>query len=460
MTRTPRLLFCLALLLLAQPVAGPALAGSEERRVTLDFADAPLEDALRVLFQGRPYAFTLDPGLEDCRVTMDLRDVTFQQVLRSVTLMLDLLCEKKGNVYHIYRKPQAEIEAEEEAARKAHEERKRDWETKQQMLYWTDYGGQAQLRLRVFPYPGNEKVLWRSPGNVGLVSVCLPSPSYQWVAFEWDYQWFVVRVPDGESMRIGKDSTFAAGVWRDDHTLALLTARAAPGAQALRASEFSYDAETGDLVQSKADVGDYAGARAGFLESSYAEQIGLLRSLIKGAGGKFGLGLVLPIRDREAAAAVLRGAGYRHYGLPRAPLPSSKAAFSPDGRYLATTTGADAVFILLIHQWSRAGGKETEYSASVSEVIPVTKLVAYEGISLYDLRWSPDSKHLTFTETHYYPSRFHAPDIGGDRPEPPSSTNLVRMFSFEDRTTRTVVVGENPFLLPKSPLQPMDTPWR
>ena len=460
MTRTSWLLLGLALIVFVQAAAGAATEGQPDRPLTLHFTDAPLGNVLRALFRDTPYSFTLDPDLEQRRVTITLREVAFGHALRAITGMHDLLYEKEGNVYHIYRRPQAEIEAREEAARKAYEEEKREWETKQQMLYWTDYGGQAQLRLRAFPYPGDEKVLWRSPGNVGTVSACLPSPTYEWVAFEWSYQWFVVRVPDGESMPIGKDLSVGAVVWRDDHTLALLAARPMPGTQASRASEFSYDAETGDLVQSKADMGDYAGGGAGFLESAYAEQIGLLRSLIKGAGGEFGLGLMLPISTHEAAAAVLRGAGYREYGLSGILLPRPKAAFSPDGAYLAVTTGADAVFILLIHHWPRAEGKEMEYSASANEVIPLTKLVAYEGTSVQDLRWSPDSEYLTFTESHYYPSSFHAPDLGGGHPEPPSSTDLVRMFSFEGRETRTVVVGGNPFLLPKSVHLPMDGPWR
>jgi len=442
----------------APPVPAPSgtEAEDEEPRISVDFRDTPLPLALATLFEGSSYSYQLDaPDLKDLEVTLYLREVGLDQALRAITRMHRLVYRKEGSVYHISRRPEAEVEAEEEAARKAEEEDEREWETKEQMLYWTDYGGQAQLRLRAFPYPGNEKILWRSPGNAGAVSVCLPSPSYQWIALEWNDKWFIVRVPDGDGKRIAKDLSVSEVVWRDGHTLAVLTAE-----KESKAAEWEYDADSQKLTKVKSYPDDVRTARATMLKSAYAKEIGLLRKVIKGPEKDFGLGVPIPISDYEAAASILRSVGYRHLGISDIPLPRPKAAFSPDGEYLAVTTGADAVFILFIHEWPRPGGKEAEYNTSVSEVIPVSKLVAYEGVSIHDLRWSPDSEHLLFTESHYYPARFYAPDIGGDHPEPPTSTDLVRMFSFEDRETKTVVAGENAFLLPEAAHVPMRGPWR
>jgi len=442
----------------APPVPAPSgtEAEDEETRISVDFHDTPLSEALDTLFEGTGYSYQVeDPDLKDLEVTLYLSEGELDMAVRAVTLMHDLVYRKEGNVYHISRRPKAEIEAEAEAARKADEKEEREWQTKEQILYWTDYGGQAQLRLRAFPYPGNEKILWRSPGNTGAVSVCLPSPSYQWVVLEWDYKWFIVRVPDGEGKRIAKDLSVSEVVWRDGHTLALIA-----GDGDDKAAEWQYDAESDELIRVKSYPDDVWKTGASFLESAYAKEIGLLRKVIKGPEKDFGLGVPIPISDYEAAASILRSVGYRHYGISDIPLPRPKAAFSPDGEYLAVTTGADAVFILFVHERPRPGGKEAEYHTSVSEVIPVTKLVAYEGVSIHDLRWSPDSEHLLFTESHYYPSRFHAPDIGGDHPDPPTSTDLVRMFSLEDGKTATVVVGENAFLLPKSAHLPLQGPWR
>jgi type II secretory pathway component GspD/PulD (secretin) len=103
MTRTSCLLLGIALLLLAQPLAGPVAAQDEEHLFGVDFTDAPLEDVLRVLFQDRPYTFTLGPGLEDLRVTITLSNVTFTQALRAVLALHDLTYARSGNVYRIVR---------------------------------------------------------------------------------------------------------------------------------------------------------------------------------------------------------------------------------------------------------------------------------------------------------------------------------------------------------------------
>jgi hypothetical protein len=101
MTRISWLLFGLALLLLAQPLAGPAGVQGQERHFTLDFTDAPLGDVLRVVFHDTPYTFTLDSDLEQRRVTITLREVSFSHALRAILSLHDLTYTTSGGVYHI-----------------------------------------------------------------------------------------------------------------------------------------------------------------------------------------------------------------------------------------------------------------------------------------------------------------------------------------------------------------------
>jgi len=104
MTRPSWLLVGVALLLLAQAVAGPAGSQDQERRVTLSFTDTPLEEALRVLFHDTPYTFALDPDLANLRVTTAVRDVTFTQALGAILGPQFLTYQRLGDVYHVLRR--------------------------------------------------------------------------------------------------------------------------------------------------------------------------------------------------------------------------------------------------------------------------------------------------------------------------------------------------------------------
>jgi hypothetical protein len=84
MVRTSWFLLALALVVLTQAVAGSVGAQTEERRVSLEFTDAPLLEVLRVLFHDTPYAFSLDPGLEELRVTISVGDATFTEALCAI----------------------------------------------------------------------------------------------------------------------------------------------------------------------------------------------------------------------------------------------------------------------------------------------------------------------------------------------------------------------------------------
>ena len=81
-------------------------AQEEEKRVSLDVRDVTIQDALRLLFAGTDYGFTLEPGVSG-RLTAKLSNVTFSEALRVLLDTLDLTYRKEGNVYQIVRRPQA-----------------------------------------------------------------------------------------------------------------------------------------------------------------------------------------------------------------------------------------------------------------------------------------------------------------------------------------------------------------
>ena len=79
-------------------------AQMEERRITLDLRDAPLDDALRLLFRDTPYSYTLASGVSGT-VTLTLNDVTFSQALRAILEIHDLTYRREaGNLYVITRR--------------------------------------------------------------------------------------------------------------------------------------------------------------------------------------------------------------------------------------------------------------------------------------------------------------------------------------------------------------------
>ena len=113
-------------------------AQMEERRITLDLRDAPLDDALRLLFRDTPYSYTLAPGVSGT-VTLTLNDVTFSQALRAILEIHDLTYRREaGNLYIITRReatlvtqgptPVVEVPAA------------------QQQIYWIGPGGRYELQ--------------------------------------------------------------------------------------------------------------------------------------------------------------------------------------------------------------------------------------------------------------------------------------------------------------------------
>ncbi|MDH4180163.1 MAG: STN domain-containing protein [Armatimonadota bacterium] len=519
MTRTPWLLFGLALILLAQPVAGPAVAGNEEHRFTLDFTDASLEDVLRVLFQDRPYAFTLDPGLEDCRVTIILREVTFRQALRAILSMHDLTYRREEEMYHIFDAKVLPasmgelivtvdlVEASlEDALRAVFEQTPYRYEfdypemleelaefgfelitaklsdtsfsealdgilgshglryrqegdlyrilwrepepppeavhtpsaDKFQMLYLTQYGGRHQLRLRVFPYPGTERVLWEGPDEPGSVWH-LPSPSFKRVAILWGlysyHRLFLLELDTRKVKEIAKEVAVHYLLWQDDETLRLLD---------YGGKEWTYDvAENKVVLVTDHRTGDRQGYDSeilSFFESAFPKEIDTLRKVIE--EGK----LAVPFDEDDVIGAIARGAGiaYRPSLAANIPVVFPVAAVSPDGRFLALTTGRSKYAVFVVHLVAN----------HVWRVIPLTELVSDENAWVADLRWRGDSQYLTFTEVHYHPAQFYATDIG-PRPDALDWTHLVRLYSLEGDRVQTVAVGSNAFLIPPS----LQKPW-
>jgi len=541
MTRTSCLLFGLALLLLAQPVAGPAGAQNEEHLFSVDFTDAPLEDVLRAVFQDTPYTFTLGPGLDDRRVTTTLANVTFPQALRAILTLHDLTYTTSGGVYHIMSSgpeppPSEEIyppsdeepetpdltrsvtvdlqdvpigtaldvlfkdipiryvlppglegvrvsvHAEEEeccfvlmdvleqadlacdledsvlhilsmeAAEAEATEFRRQREIslamqtlsagKHRMLYVADYGQRDQLRVRVFPYQGSDAVLWQSPAG-GRIRYFLPSPDWTRALVVWEQRATqrvaIVYFSDGAAEEAAELRDARWVLWRDVDTIAAF--ESTPGEM----TEHAYDTTEMKLSASAESARDWsAEAKPGlaFLTQPLAEGIGIVQAMLDDGD------LAVPFRPADVAGALVRGAGipYVPAGALDWSIARPVAAVSADEEHVALTTGQskDAVFII----W-RYHVYGSDYASRVWEVIPLSSLVSGEGVWVTDLRWSPDGEHLLFTEVHYHPARSHAPDIGGDVPDPLDWTYLVRMHSLRGEETRTIIVGRQGCLMPE-----------
>jgi hypothetical protein len=105
----------LGLLLLLIAVAVSFWTGqtacAQERQVTLDLREARLDDALRLLFEGMGYDYTLEPGLEELKVTVLIRDTAFPQALRAVLDLHKLTYRKDQTSYYITRKVESETRA-------------------------------------------------------------------------------------------------------------------------------------------------------------------------------------------------------------------------------------------------------------------------------------------------------------------------------------------------------------
>ena len=307
------------------------------------------------------------------------------------------------------------------------------------IVYLAAYGSEVHLRIRRFPYPGGEAVLWH--GRADLWSTfCVPSPDFAHIAMllrgtpAVGYrQLLVIPLAGGEARRIApaepsdKWSPPQLVFWRDGDTLEMLVRSDDPD----KLARWVYTVGTGELEF----AGDLAWAeRVSLLEERFSAQMRALEraerdpELDPEIAGHLG--------TANQSVAILRGAGIVTWtarsGLNR------WVAVSEDEEYVAIKDGREPVVVIGIG----------EGTMGVRHLMPRSDLLSSESVSERDLRWSPDSKYLTFTEAHHHPARFHARDMGGGVSKPWDTTYLVRLYSVETNEVNTIAVGRNAFLLP------------
>ncbi len=305
------------------------------------------------------------------------------------------------------------------------------------MLYLTRYGSRYQLRLRLIPYPGDERVIWERPSGIDEERYppawpsYMPSPSFGRVVVEYptqmERQLYVVNLKTGEEQRVPGNFQFV--YWKGDTALGTMNS----GRSAQPAEEVTYDLRT--RKQTTKQWPTWTGA----LRAAFDQPTRIATALA--TEGR------LPIRlsEEEAVLAVLRGVGLSH-GSPLTTAdragPNPSIAVSPDGRYVATSGQGEVV----VTRVQGAGSRPVK-------TIALTRLVEDEGVGVLDLRWSPDSRSLTFTESHYHPPRYYLaqPDVFpiGQRvvPDPLDTTFLVRRYVVGTGRVATIAVGSHCFLM-------------
>ena len=307
-----------------------------------------------------------------------------------------------------------------------------------QLLYLTRAGNQFQLRLRVIPYPGKERILWRREaiadprGWPGPEAAYMPSPSFTRVLIVWREAaaWespgevSVVDLTTGHEERIPGGPTFA--YWKSDDTFAMLGLESP-------AQEVAYDLRTHKQTGARSWPAPIDALRAAFDRP------------IRAAGAFGAAGRPRAHLDSERMAlAVLQGVGLSVAGplTGVAPGPKPCVATSPDGQYLALTDGITNVRVI---RRGRPVGASTH-------TIALTHLLEGEAVSAGALCWSPDGKSLTFTERHYHPSEYSPPPSyislvnEHPQPDPLDTTDLVRMFLLDSKRVVTIAVGNKGFV--------------
>jgi hypothetical protein len=299
------------------------------------------------------------------------------------------------------------------------------------VLYSVVWGGRSELRLRSLPFPGTERVLWRSPADEDdgwNTLYYVPSPSYGRVAVCWytstegGGKLYVVALDTGRTEVVVSEPTVRYMLWRGEDVLSWLD----------HSAEHSLDLSRGTTT-TRPVTEDMNRSALDYLTPPFAEQIDAIKQLAR--GGALSLGMDGKYADR----AVLRCVGVP-LGLSLTMFGAWwLAALSPDGELAAVTSGRQAVFVINVH------------TRFVRRVIPVEKLLQWERVSIRDVRWSPDSKTLTFTEVHYNPAQWHFGDFG-PRPEALDSAYIVRAYTPATDEVNGLVYGSDAFLLPTSVL--------
>jgi len=294
------------------------------------------------------------------------------------------------------------------------------------VLYIARDGPRQQLRLRYISRAAGEVTLWESPDGRAFTDKHLErgsvyyqcSPGLTQVATLWRawltpaFDVSLIPLKGGRPTAILPQLPVACVLWRDETHLRVLSTDV---------WEWEYETTTKRLVR----VRRYPSQLA-FYETVFAPEIGRAAQLISG-------GLPLACPKDGAKLAILRSLGLPpvYPMVSNIPVAPPVAAVSPDARWVGMTSGDGPVIVV---DWTPHPRRLT---------VPLTGLVPGEACWATDLRWSRDSRYLTFTEVHYHPARPHAPDIGGDFPDVLDWTYLVRVYSVETARAETVAVGRN-----------------
>ncbi len=413
------------------------------RSVTVDLQDVPIETALDALLKDIPIRYALSPGIESVRVSVHAEEEQCCAVLMDVLDQAELTCDLEDGVLHILSVEAAEAEATEFRRQREIALAMQGFAaSKHRMLYVAAYGKRDQLRVRVFPYQGNDAVLWQSPAG-GRIRYFLPSPDWTRALVVWEQRGTqrvaIVYFLDGAVEEAAELRDVQWVLWRDVETIAAF--ESAPGEM----TEYAYDTTEMKLSVPEEQVADRPAEddpELAFLSRGLEEEVGIVHAMLEEGD------LAVPMRPRDVTGSLVRGAGIPYVPPAALGLPVAQpvAAVSADGEHIALTTGRskDAVFVI-----SRYHIYGSDYSSRVLAVIPLTSLVSGESVWVSDLQWSPDGQHVVFTEVHFHPARFHAPDIGGDVPDPLDWTYLVRMYSLRGEETRTIIVGRQGCLMPE-----------
>jgi hypothetical protein len=439
MTRTSWLLVGLALLLLAQPVAGPALAQSEEHRVSVDFTDAPLGDVLRAVFRDTPYTFTLGPGLEGLRVTIALSDATFPEALRAIWALANLAIGKSGSVYQIG------LSGPDPPYARALQHwpiviysRSSPTEDSTEIA-WRAFSPNGRFR----PSP-DEHVLYTAPGPGHALPIergFLPAPDGSCLLVwqmkgvlpgERTTRWLAVRLLDGAVTELGETpglpwisalSPLAYwDRWDYHHRLVLVPGSCVFTPDLGSLSGALPGAET--PIPEPSARGSYGDARerlTAYCEQHHQAEREHLRTAFAKLAGEMEVGYLGAEDPATSPHLLLTSLGIpseRSFGRDGWSVPVRQAACSPDGRLIAyadtwrhellpspdgqTTTGYGLGARLDV--FDVATGERLWYTrrASVSRWIPDVYKSARGGVAgthprFAHLRWSRDGRYLSFT---------------------------------------------------------------
>jgi hypothetical protein len=82
--RWPIAALAAALVLSAGLLPAPAQAQDMEKKITVNFRDTPLRDAINIIFTGSGLQFSVDPNVPNVPINLNIRDVGLQAALRMI----------------------------------------------------------------------------------------------------------------------------------------------------------------------------------------------------------------------------------------------------------------------------------------------------------------------------------------------------------------------------------------